>query len=445
MDHRYEGKATFAGALHKMNKELTKAAKTLTSEETINGFTDKAQGAFAFDTVKKTVVKATSHEHGPPKEKHVQTLLSMAREKQNMQAVFQELFVRLRGKDATVALKTIMVFHRLLKEAPTSAGLYKMMLSNIHEFRLPNFLDDSTHESISASQMVRNYALYMEEKLMCVKQCGFEYDKDSNASVSHIEKASPELLMKDAKALMALMEAGYKCSCERQHAVHTTSIAAFSLIFKDMRILYQCQNKSLLRLLENYFESPKFIAQKILGMYKEFLKHNSKMSKLLEAAKELLGAESVDLQTPPPAFLESLEAYLLEDEAQPQKPKQEEAPAAPVIQLTELIGPVGNLSVSEKAPEKPKDPFDDLFGGDMPPAPPAAAAASSARSAPPAPVAAAGADLLGDVFGSAPPAASMPAQSGGGDLMGGLGGGGLASMTPHQQSGGNMIDRKSVV
>eukprot|EP00961_Rhodomonas_salina_P146319 1969516-Rhodomonas_salina.1 len=102
MDHRYEGKATFAGALHKMNKELTKAAKTLTSEETINGFTDKAQGAFAFDTVKKTVVKATSHEHGPPKEKHVQTLLSMAREKQNMQAVFQELFVRLRGKDATV-------------------------------------------------------------------------------------------------------------------------------------------------------------------------------------------------------------------------------------------------------------------------------------------------------------------------------------------------------
>ena len=33
------------------------------------------QGAMAFDEVKKAVVKATSLEHGPPKEKHVQFML----------------------------------------------------------------------------------------------------------------------------------------------------------------------------------------------------------------------------------------------------------------------------------------------------------------------------------------------------------------------------------
>ena len=38
---------------------------------------------------------------------------------------------------------------------------------------------------------------------------------------------------------MALLDAGYPCSIRDQLHVHPTSVAAFSLVFKDLRILYQ--------------------------------------------------------------------------------------------------------------------------------------------------------------------------------------------------------------
>ena len=65
--------------------------------------------------------------------------------------------------------------------------------------------------------------------------------------------------MQDVKSLMSLLDVGYKCSFREVSAAHPTSIAAFSLIFKDMRILYHALNKGVLRLLENYFEMPKMV------------------------------------------------------------------------------------------------------------------------------------------------------------------------------------------
>ncbi len=57
-----------------------------------------------------------------------------------------------------VALKVLMVFHRLLKDAPTSTALYKLALSSVHEFRLPNFMDDSTNESMRFPTLAKRIA-----------------------------------------------------------------------------------------------------------------------------------------------------------------------------------------------------------------------------------------------------------------------------------------------
>ena len=47
--------------------------------------------------------------------------------------------------------------------------------------------------------------------------------------------------MADVRSLMALLDAGYPCSIRDQLHVHPTSVAAFSLVFKDLRILYQAR------------------------------------------------------------------------------------------------------------------------------------------------------------------------------------------------------------
>jgi hypothetical protein len=90
-------------ALHKLNKELTKATKTIASDETFRAVVDKTQGVMAFDAVKKAVVKATSREAGPPKEKHVQFLLHATSDPTiNIQDILNDMYARLRLKDATV-------------------------------------------------------------------------------------------------------------------------------------------------------------------------------------------------------------------------------------------------------------------------------------------------------------------------------------------------------
>jgi hypothetical protein len=92
-------------ALHKLNKELTKATKTLSSDETFRHVVDKTHGAMTFDAVKKAVVKATSREPGPPKEKHVQYLLHATTDHSiNIQDLINDLIARLRVKDATVLM-----------------------------------------------------------------------------------------------------------------------------------------------------------------------------------------------------------------------------------------------------------------------------------------------------------------------------------------------------
>jgi hypothetical protein len=145
--HEYTGQPTFSGALHKVNKEVTRAGQKLRSDDTIRGFLDKAHGAVAFDPIKKAVVKATSLEHGPPKEKHVQFLMHEMRDG-NVKEIFNELFNRLHNKDATTVLKSLMVFHRLFNGCPTNYKLLERVYVSRGEFRLSRFLDEDTHESM---------------------------------------------------------------------------------------------------------------------------------------------------------------------------------------------------------------------------------------------------------------------------------------------------------
>uniref|UniRef100_A0A7S0HDG1 ENTH domain-containing protein n=1 Tax=Hanusia phi TaxID=3032 RepID=A0A7S0HDG1_9CRYP len=362
MDHHYTGTKTVSGALHKVNKEFKKVSKSLTSDDTFRSFMDKTTSALTFDGVKKAVLKATSFEHGPPKEKHVQTLIQEC-QYNNSPELLQELAGRLHNKDATVVLKALMVFHRLLSDSPRSANMYKACYALRNEFNVRRFLDESTHESMQASRMVRHYALYLEEKIHAFKKTRFDYERHSSDSSEHIDSLSTDQLIIDVEAMMLLLDAGYSCSFRENSVVHPTSIAAFSIVFKDVRVLYQSLNKAILRLLDNYFELPKAIAEKILTLYKMFLDHNKKISNVFDDARELLGHEKVELSVPPESFLESLEKYLENDDFTPSQRDRaalEDVTNAPIIQLEDLIGDVGNLNIDNGGGKK--DDLDDIFG-----------------------------------------------------------------------------------
>ena len=72
---------------------------------------------------------------------------------------------------------------------------------------------------MQASQMVRAYALYMEEKMCVVRGCKFEYDKPSAELNSRINSKPTAALIKELTICIPQLEAGYKCTVRRaQHS-----------------------------------------------------------------------------------------------------------------------------------------------------------------------------------------------------------------------------------
>jgi len=201
--------------MHKASKELTNAGKKLASDDTFRFIKDKAQAALEFDNLGKACVKASSRDHGPPKEKHVQTLLEACHHgTSSIQEILTHLFARLHEKDATVVLKALMVLHRLLRDTSSSAKVFQCVVPHMGELRVSRFMDDSSHESMQASQMVRSYALYMEEKLCVLRTAKFEYDKPSSDLNPRINRIAPKDLIRDLTAAIPQLEAGYKCTVQ---------------------------------------------------------------------------------------------------------------------------------------------------------------------------------------------------------------------------------------
>eukprot|EP00960_Hanusia_phi_P059123 764079-Hanusia_phi.AAC.10 len=258
MDHHYTGTKTVSGALHKVNKEFKKVSKSLTSDDTFRSFMDKTTSALTFDGVKKAVLKATSFEHGPPKEKHVQTLIQEC-QYNNSPELLQEV------KSACINFVSILTHHSTACWQIAQQRCYSDYLCCLHG---------------GLTQLVG----------------GFEsFDGISSSSVG-LSQLSTDQLIIDVEAMMLLLDAGYRlsfdrcshffsnlnsCSFRENSVVHPTSIAAFSIVFKDVRVLYQSLNKAILRLLDNYFELPKAIAEKILTLYKMFLDHNKKVARFV--------------------------------------------------------------------------------------------------------------------------------------------------------------------
>ena len=115
------------------------------------------------------LVKATSHEEAPVDEKYVQEILQMTSCSRGYVNVCVAGLARRLGKTRNwiVALKTLMVTHRLMREGDPQfetelkhAGRSGMRMLNLSHFR-----DDSNSSAWDYSAFVRTYALFIDEKL----------------------------------------------------------------------------------------------------------------------------------------------------------------------------------------------------------------------------------------------------------------------------------------
>lgn len=129
------------------------------------------------------IVKATNHVECPPKERYLRKILfatSANRPRSDVGYSICTLARRLsKTKNWIVALKTLIVIHRLLREGD---GTFKEDFLN-YSYRgtilqIPQFKDDSSPLAWDCSVWVRTYASYLDERVECFRILKYDVEAD---------------------------------------------------------------------------------------------------------------------------------------------------------------------------------------------------------------------------------------------------------------------------
>ncbi|KAJ9162915.1 hypothetical protein P3X46_022651 [Hevea brasiliensis] len=270
------------------------------------------------------LVKATNHDEILAKEKHIMTIfsaLSASSPRADVTYCINGLTKRLaKTHNWTVALKTLIVIHRALREVDHT---FREELINFSKgkrlmLNLSHFRDDSSPHAWDYSAWVRAYALYLEEHLECF--CVLKYDIRKNPSRTK-ELDIPDVL-EQLPAMQQLLLRLLACKPQGM-AVHNSLIHyALSIVAGESVKLYVAITDGVLNvvdkndfILSHYFEMERHDAIRALEIYKKAVSQGEKLSEFFEMCRSVdFGRQQkfIKIKMPPASFLTAMEDYVAE-------------------------------------------------------------------------------------------------------------------------------------
>ncbi|XP_024990238.1 putative clathrin assembly protein At2g01600 isoform X1 [Cynara cardunculus var. scolymus] len=282
-----------------------------------------------FKDVDVAIVKATNHVECPPKERHIRKILaytSAIRPRADVQYCLHALARRLaKTRNWTVALKTLIVIHRTLREGDPT---FREELQNFQQrgrvLQLANFKDDSSPIAWDCSAWVRTYGLFLEERLECFRILKYDIEAEriprpaaqgQDKGYSRTRDLESEELLEQLPALQQLLYRLMGCRPEGAAVGNYLIQYALALVLKESFKIYCAVNDGIINLIDKFFEMPRHEAIKALDIYKRAGQQAGSLSDFYEVCKGLELARNFQfpvLREPPQSFLATMEEYIRE-------------------------------------------------------------------------------------------------------------------------------------